>query len=224
MKEYFPFLTRVPLFEGIGQEELPRMLGCLNAGTAVYRKGEIILREGEPVRRVGVVVSGQVQVVKEDFSGNRNILAEIVPGGLFAESYACVHSVSLPVTVVSAAESVILWLDYTGIVSPCASACGFHTRLVENMMSVLASKNILLSRKIEHISKRTTREKLLAYLSDQAAEQGSREFEIAFNRQELADYLCVDRSAMSGELGKMQREGILSFHSNHFRLRASERR
>lgn len=223
MKNHLPFLARVPLFHGIDENELSEMLHCLNAKTAGYQKGEIILLEGQPVSSVGVVLSGQVQIVKEDFSGNRNIMAELGPGSLFAESYACARSASLPVTVVGVAEGEVLWLDYARIVTTCPSACRFHTRLVENMLAILASKNILLSQKIEHVSKRTTREKLLVYLSDQAA-HGSGEFDIPFNRQELADYLCVDRSAMSNELAKMQREGILRFRRNHFRLFNADRR
>lgn len=218
MKDYLPFLAQVPLFRGIHQNQLSEMLRCLNAKTYGYQKGEIILLEGQPVSSVGAVLSGQVQVIKEDFAGNRNILAEIGPGGLFAESYACVRSGSLPVTVVSTTESEILWLDYTRVVTTCPSACRFHTQLVENMLTILASKNILLSQKIEHVSKRTTREKLLAYFSDQAAMHGSGEFDIPFSRQELADYLCVDRSAMSNELGRMRKDGILQFRFNHFRL------
>ena len=218
MKKYLQFLGGTPLFKGIRQEDLPAMLRCLQARRAVYAKREVVLLEGRPAREVGMVLSGRVQVVREDFSGNRNILAEIAPGNLFAESYSCVRAKSLPVSVISTAESEILWIDYRRTVTTCSSACRFHTRLIENMLAILASKNILLSRKIEHLSKRTTRQKLWAYLSDQASLRGAREFDIPYNRQELADYLCVDRSALSGELGRMQRDGILRFRRSHFLL------
>ncbi len=220
MKKDLPLSVPIPLFRGIHPDEFPRMLRCLHARTTGCRKGEIVLLEGQPVTEVGVVLSGRVQVVKEDFAGTRNILAEFGPGSLFAESYACARSDRLPVTVVSIADGEILWLDYAKIVAARPTECGFHTRLIENMLSILASRNILLSRKIEHISRRTTREKLMAYLSDQAATQGSGEFDIPFNRQELADYLCVDRSALSYELGRMQKEGLIRFRLNHFRLLA----
>ena len=218
MKKYLPFLSRVPLFREIRTEDLPSMLRCLNARTAGYKKQDIVLLEGQPVPNVGIVLSGQVRIMREDFAGNRNILAEIGPGNLFAESYSCVQADSLPVTVASVTESEILWVDYRRIVTICPSACRFHTKLIENMLAILASKNILLSRKIEHISKRTTREKLLSYLYGEAAGHGSREFDIPFSRQELADYLCVDRSAMSGELSRMRRDGILRFERSHFIL------
>lgn len=211
------------MFSEIRPEDLPAMLRCLNARRAGYKKQDIILLEGQPVTSVGVVLSGKAQIIKEDFNGGRNILAEIGPGDLFAESYSCVQEGHLPVTVLSVTESEILWVDYRRIVSSCSSACKFHTRLIENMLKILASKNIMLSQKIEHISKRTTREKLLAYLSDQAAVQEARKFDIPFNRQQLADYLCVDRSAMSGELCRLRDEGILAFERNHFWLKSCKK-
>lgn len=219
MKNLLSFLTRVPLFNEIRPEDLSGMLHCLNAREAGYKKQDVILLEGRPVSSVGIVLSGKVQIVKEDFMGNRNIMANIEPGNLFAEAYSCVQTDNLPITVLSVTESEILWVDYRRIISTCTSACKFHTKLIENMLTILSSKNILLSQKIEYISKRTTREKLLAYLSDQAAKYEVNEFDIPFNRQELADYLCVDRSAMSNELSKLQNEGVLKFHLNHFLLK-----
>lgn len=223
MKKYLPFLSNMPLFQGIDPEELPGMLDCLNARKAGYKKQDIVLLEGQSVTSVGIVLSGKVQIMKEDFMGNRNIMAEVAPGNLFAESYSCVQTDSLPITVVSVTESEILWVDYRRIVSTCSSACKFHAKLISNMLTILASKNIQLNQKIEHISKRTTREKLLSYLSDQVSRQGAPEFDIPFNRQELADYLCVDRSAMSNELCKLQNEGVLRFHLNHFSLNETEK-
>lgn len=218
MEKYVQSLTGVPLFRGIPPDELSELLNCLQAKESAYPKQAVILLEGQPVTRLGIVLSGTVQIVQEDFLGNRNIVAEFTKGSLFAESYACVPTDSLPVTVLSVTESEVLWLDYRRVVSTCSSACRFHTRLIENMLTILARKNILLNRKIEHLSKRTTREKILSYLAEQSARQGKAEFDIPFNRQELADYLCVDRSAMSNELSRLQKEGILRFQRNHFAL------
>ena len=226
MKEISLLLNRMPLFAGIKPENLPAMLSCLGAKRSGYRRQDIILLEGQPVPAVGIVLSGSLQIVKEDYRGNRNILAELAPGSLFAESYACVQAKSLPVTVLSVTGSEVLWIDYARIVNTCPSACRFHSRLIENMLKIVAAKNIALSRKIEHISQRTTREKILFYLSDEAAKAGKNEFDIPFSRQEMADYLCVDRSALSGELGRLSGEGVLTFRRNHFRLNAegNERR
>lgn len=218
MEKYYPLLKRSPLFIGIREEDLAKMLQCLNARIDAWQKDDILLLAGQPVSSVGIVLAGRVRIIKEDFAGNRTILAEIAPGNLFAEAFACARVNHLPVTVVSVTDGEVLWIDVRRVLHICPSACPFHTRLIENMLAVLASRNILLNQKIEHISKRSTREKLLSYLSDQADKQGSDEFDIPFNRQELADYLCVDRSAMSAELSRMQEEGILRFHFRHFVL------
>lgn len=218
MQDLLSILTQTSLFQGIGREELPEMLSSLNARQVSYQKQDVVLREGQSVHAVGVMLSGNVKVVKDDFKGNTNIMAFIGPGQMFAEAYACTETEHLPFTVLSVLESEILWIDYRKIISTCTSACRSHEKLIENMMRALASKTILLNQKIEHISKRTTQEKLLAYLFDQSKRSGSHEFDIPFNRQELADYLCVDRSAMSNELCKLQRAGLLNFHLNHFEL------
>lgn len=208
----------IPLFRGVSPGDMPGLLRCLGARRQSFREQEIILLAGQPARFVGVMLSGAAQVVREDFAGGRNIIAEVTAGNLFAESYVCSRAESLPVSVVAAADCKVLWIDYARAIAPCSGACPFHARLVENMMRILASKNLLLSRKIEDISRRTTREKLLSYLTDEASAHGSNEFGIPFSRQELADYLCVDRSAMSGELGRMRDDGLLRFHGSRFVL------
>lgn len=218
MKEYLSFLNNVPLFRGFNIVELESMLKCLGARKEMYNKNDIIIMEGDSVPSVGIVLYGVVQIIKEDYMGNRNIVAEISKGNLFAESFSCVQTDKFPMTALSISESEVLWVDYKRITTTCSSACRFHHKLIENMLSIIASKNILLSQKIEYISKRTTGEKILSYLSDQAEKNGSCEFDIPFNRQELADFLCVDRSALSIELGKLQKKGILKFHLNHFCL------
>jgi CRP-like cAMP-binding protein len=218
MKEYLKVLKIVPLFKDINEVEINTMLKCLNAHKKSYKKNEIILMAGQSVTEVGIVLSGCVQIMREDISGNRTILARFEKGNLFTEAFVCSNIKTLPITVSSISESVILFVDYHRIITTCSSACVFHAKLIKNMMAILADKNIMLSGKIEHLSKRTTKEKLLSYLSEQAAIKGNNEFTIPFNRQELADYLCVDRSAMSNELCKLRDEGILSFHRNNFML------
>lgn len=218
MRDIIPFISRTPLFKGISPDELEGILVCLQARKSMYQNQEIILLEGQPVTSVGIVLSGRVQVIKEDYLGNRTIMTEIEPGNLFAETFSCAQTAEIPVTVISAADSSVLWLNYYSIITLCPAACGYHNQLIRNMLSILASKNLMLNQKMEYLAKRSTREKLLAYLSDQAVRQGRSEFVIPFNRQELADFLCVDRSAMSNELCKLRDEGILSFHLNNFTL------
>jgi CRP-like cAMP-binding protein len=212
-------LALCPLFEGIEFERMEALLGCLNPKTLRCRKDCFVFRAGDKAASIGVVLSGGVRVEQEDFWGRRMILAHIGPAGVFGEALACAPEQTLPFSVVAAEASDIMLLDYRRIVTTCSSACVFHAGLIMNMVRVLAEKTISLTRKMEYLSKRTTREKLLAFLSSQAQRVGSDTVELPFNRQELADYLCVDRSALSRELGAMRAEGILAFERNRFTLR-----
>lgn len=211
-------VAQCPLFAGIDDNQLESLLGCLAATQRAYRKDEFIFLAGDKAVSVGVVVSGSVRVLQEDFWGRRMILAHIGPGGLFGEAFSCAEKDTLPVSVAAAEAAGIMLLDYRKIVTTCSSSCVFHTRLVMNMMRILAEKNILLTQKIEHLSKRTTRDKLLSFLSAQALLAGNDTLALPFNRQELADYLCVDRSALSRELGAMHDEGLLTYDKNKFTL------
>jgi len=211
-------IKKCPLFAGIEDDQLESLLYCLTAAKRVYIKDEFIFRADNKAVSVGIVISGGVRVIQEDFWGNRAILAHIGPGGLFGEAFSCAGTDRLPVSVVASEKSEVMMVDYRKIVTACTSACVFHTRLVMNMLRILAEKNIMLTRKIEHLSLRTIRERLLSFLSVQAVQAKSDVVEIPFNRQELADYLCVDRSALSRELGLMQNEGILHYDKNRFEL------
>ncbi len=216
--QYLDVLMRSDLFRGIAGGDLETMLGCLSGEFRDYGKNEIILLEGSDVTHVGLVLSGAADVVKEDMWGNRTILTRCEPGDLFAESFSCVMTKKLPVTVISAAESRVLFINYRRIITICPSICSHHLKLIENMMYILASKNILMTEKLQIMAKPTTREKLLAYLYGQSQRCGSLTFMVPFDRQQMADYLGVDRSAMSTELGKLRDEGLISFHKSSFKL------
>lgn len=211
-------IKKCPLFTGIADGQLASLFDCLAAKTRSCKKDEFIFRSGERAVSVGIVISGSANVIQEDFWGNRVILTHVVPGELFGEAFSCVETESLPISVVAAEASEIMLIDYRKIVTVCSSACTFHSQLIANMMRVLANKNILLTHKMEYVSKRTTREKLLAFLSAQAVEAKSQEITIPFNRQELADYLCVERSALSRVLMEMKDEGLLDYEKNRFTL------
>ena len=218
MKEYLNILCTSPLFANMNKTELESMLKCLSARKAAYAKDVYILSAGNNIKDVGIVLSGSVNIIKEDFWGNRAILAKIHSGEMFGEAFAFSKIEKLPVSAVAAEKTEILFVDFGKIATTCSSACIFHTQLIQNMLKILAHKNIMLTQKLEHIVQRTTREKLLSYLSEQAMKSGSNSFSIPFNRQELADYLSVDRSAMSNELCKLRDEGILEFQKNNFKL------
>ncbi len=207
-----------PLFSGIADAELAALLGCLAITAKNCAKDDFVFTTGERSGPMGLVLSGSVHIVQEDFWGRRTILTRIVPGELFGEAFACAGLERLPVSALAAEAAEIILFDYRKIASPCARACACHSGLINNMLRILARKNVFLVQKIEHLSRRSTREKLLAYLSARARETGQSNFAIPFNRQELADYLAVDRSAMSSELSRMREEGILEFKRNEFEL------
>ncbi|GHV59262.1 Crp/Fnr family transcriptional regulator [Campylobacterota bacterium] len=218
MEKYVPILKNCPLFAGVDSGDIPHLLGCLSAKKVSYEKGGLIFIAGTKVTTVGIVLGGRVNVAHDSFWGNRTILAQIEAGGLFGEAFSCAKVDNLPVSVLAAAASDILLIDYRKIITICSSACTFHTKLISNMIQILARKNILLTQKIEHISQRTTREKLLSFLSMQARGANSNSFEIPFNREELAAYLSIDRSAMCAELSKMQNDHLLRYKKNRFEL------
>lgn len=218
MKKYFEFLSHVPLFGEIAKEDLEILLGCLNAKIVTYEKDEVVFSAGECVKQFGIVLSGQVSVVHNDYYGNRSIMARVEEGNLITEAFAFA-GVCLPVTVVASHHSEIMLLDSTRFSTTCATACHFHNKLIQNLIKITSRKNVSLLEKFEITSKRTTREKLLAYLSIESGKAGSKTFTIPFNRQELADYLFVERSAMSAELSKLRREGLIDYNKNTFVLR-----
>ncbi|BAL00865.1 hypothetical protein OBV_36660 [Oscillibacter valericigenes Sjm18-20] len=218
MENYLDVLKTVKLFNGIEESDLQGLLSCLTAKMVHYEKAQTVFSNGEGIERFGIVLSGQVQVVQDDYYGNRSILDKIDAGNLFGESFACAEIKTLPVSVITSAESELLFIDCHRLTAPCAKACGFHSRLIQNMLRIVSMKNISLTQKIEYTSKRTTREKLLAYLSAEAKKAGCSCFCIPFNRQELADYLSVERSAMSAELSRLRDNGVLRYHKNQFEL------
>jgi len=218
-REEYLIIQKSSLFMGIEEQELESMLKCLSAVRKKYQKGEFILRFGDLVDSVGMVISGGANILQEDCWGNRNIIAAADPGQTFAESYACMQGQVLGVGVQAVQTSDILFLNIRRILQNCSSSCQFHTRLIQNLLILVAGKNLQLNEKLAHLSRRTTREKLFSYLSSEAIRQSGRIFEIPFNRQQLADYLSVDRSAMSGELSKMRKEGILDFDRNRFTIK-----
>ncbi len=218
MKEYFGILRKCSLFNNIKNENLISMLGCLGATVKTYGKKEIIIKEGEKARYIGIVLSGSAQVLKIDYFGNRSIVAGIEQSEMFGESFACAGVEAIPISVIANEQSEIMLIDCERVMHPCANGCNFHQQIIFNLMKIMATKNIMFHQKIEITSERTTREKLMAYLMLQAKKWNSNSFQIPFDRQELADYLQVDRSGLSAEISKMRNEGILKSHKNHFEL------
>lgn len=215
----YDFLTETMLFQGVSETDAEAMLHCLQAVCRSFRKNETVLHSGEKTGELGLVLSGSVNIENDDFLGNKSILENIGPGQAFAETYACIPEEPLMVNVTAAEDCEILFLAVERILTVCPSACSHHSRIIRNLLYVTAQKNLVLTRKIFHTAPKSLRGKLLSYLSFQAVKQGMNRFEIPFSRQQLADYLGVDRSALSNELSKMRNEGLLTFEKNRFCLK-----
>ncbi len=218
MKEFVPVLKRTKLFDGVGEDEISSMLSCLGARLRTYKKGEYVLRQGEHLDDILVLAEGSLHIQKDDYWGNRSILGHIGVGEIFGEAYVAPESGTLLNDVITVEDSAVFFFDVRRVITTCSSACRFHTMVVQNLFFAISEKNRSLVQKLDYISRRTTREKLISYLSEEAKKQNSANFIIPFNRQQLADYLSVDRSAMSNELCKMRDEGLLEFEKNRFRL------
>ena len=212
------FLANTPLFHGIREDEIKDLLSCLNAREKTYKKDETILRAGDTVSQIGLVEDGSVNIVVNFYWGNSNIFGHVEKGSIFAENYAAVPGKELICDVVAVEDSRVVFFDMNKLESTCGNSCAFHNRLIHNLLKISAQKNLGLSSRMMHIAPKSLRERLLSYLSEQAMEHGSAHFTIPFDRQQLADYLGVDRSAMSNELSKMQKDGLIAYRKNEFTL------
>ena len=209
---------RSPLFLGIRPEDMDAMLGCIGYHVREYKKGEIIAFEAETINHVGLVMKGSVDMIKEDVWGNRTMLLRSYAEDVFGETFACGEDSLSVVTFVAAEDSKVMFLSFCRVMHTCTHACVFHQTLIENMVRIIARKNRELMRKIEVVSKKTLREKILAYLSIQSQTQGASRFEIPLGRVEWAEYLCADRSALTRELSKMKDEGLIDYQRNWFEI------
>lgn len=224
MNNALQMLKQSRLFKGIEEDEIEAMMECLATYKREYLRDEYIHRYGDKIEAIGLVLSGKVMVFNEDYWGNRTILTEVMPGGIFGETFAATTATPSHVSVTAIEDSRILFLDISKVLTTCTKACDYHHKLIRNLVSELAEKNVMLNEKIGHMSKRTTREKLLSYLSAQSRKSGNVIFEIPFNRQQLAEYLGVDRTAMSKELSKLRAEEVIDFDRRFFKLNEKARK
>ena len=218
MKKHLKTLRNCSLFYGIEDEDMLRMLSCLGARIESFDKKYTIFPEGIAAKYVGILLSGEAQCVRVDHNGNRSIISEIIPSELFGEAFACAEVASLPISVIASEPCEVMFINSSHILHTCANGCGFHSQLIYNLMRDLARKTLRYYKKSEITSGRTTRDKLLTYLAITSKEVGADSFEIPFDRQELADYLEVDRSGLSAEISKLKKEGALNCHKNKFEL------
>lgn len=218
MKNYLPILQKSPLFSDIGETELLSLLDCLGGILRAYPKGAAIFSEGDRPTHLGIVLDGEIRITRTDYYGNRSIVAAVKAPQVFGETFACAEVETLPVDVTAATDCTVLLIGVDRVLNPCCNGCSFHNRLIYNLMQQTAAKNLLFHRKLEITSKRTTRDKLMTYLLMTAKDHGSNSFTVPYDRQELADYLEVERSGLSAEISKLRREGVLTAEKNRFTL------
>lgn len=209
-------LSNTQLFQGIEKTELESLFTCLSVEKKQYKKGTTILAEGEPTDQIGIVLSGMAIISCCDVWGNNSILGTAGPGAVFAEAYACIPGEPLLISVTASEHTSVLFLNINKILTACPHACTVHTKLIRNLLTVCSQKSLQLSRRILHTSPKSIRGRLLSYFSECVKQTGTYSFHIAFSRQQLADYLSVDRSAVCNELSKMQKDGLIRYERNHF--------
>lgn len=216
MEEYFSVIKSSPLFSSINEDEIKAILSCLDVRTTSYKKDEFILRFGESIKAVGIVLFGRALITQEDIWGNRNIVSTLRTGETFGTAYASTGMKAVNVSIIAECDTTVMYLPINKILSMCPSACTFHTALIRNLLKETCRKNLKFSDKITHMSQRTTRAKILSYLSSEAQQNNAFEFDIPFSRQGMADYLSVERSGLSVELGKLKKEGLIDYEGKHF--------
>ncbi|MEE1279309.1 MAG: Crp/Fnr family transcriptional regulator [Oscillospiraceae bacterium] len=218
MHQYLELLYDISLFSDIPKQKIPEVLTYIRANIVKYEKGQVIFREGEPVEKAGIILSGSAELRKEDYHGNRTLLQTLQEGQMFGEALCCTDADILPVGIYAAEKCAALLFDCKGIIEEDTKKFEYQSLLLKNLLLIIAQKNLVLRAKINLLSKRTTREKIMAYLLAESKKAGKSEFDIVYDRQQLADYLGVERSAMSAEIGKLRRDGVISAHKKHFSI------
>lgn len=216
--EYIEDLLIMPLFEGINKDDMHSMLNCLSAYVKEYKKEQYIFYHEDEVDSIGLILKGKVQMVREDLWGNKTLLISMKTGELFGETFACNVNQNATVSFQASSDAVIIFIPFSRVMHSCSMACKFHHRLIENMVSIIATKNVSLMNKVDIISKKTLKEKICTYLLQEAGKQNSPYFEIPLGRIQLAEYLCADRSALTRELNAMKDEGLIDFDRNSFHI------
>ncbi len=206
------------LFNGISAEDTFHMLQCLRVRRHIYKKGNFVLLAGEPFTHIGIVLEGSADILFEDALGRRSILTTIGPGEMFGEGAVTSKVEASPVSIYVTEDSAICFLEYPFMIRGCSKNCDYHSRLVENMLEIMSRKLILMNRKLNYALTRSLRDKIVAYLADEYGTQRKRTFDIGYNREELANYLSVDRSSLSRELAKMKDETLIDFRKSRFTL------
>lgn len=215
-------LQKAMIFRGMDDREISDALAALSASERNYTKNSVILHAGRTTERMGLVLEGSITIESNDMWGNRTILSHVGPGQFFAETYALLENEPMLVDVTANEDCRILFLRIGSLKQLVSTRASWVQKLVTNLLTISSHKNLHLTGRSFHTSPKTVRGRLMAYLNSVSLQKGTKEFDIPFDRQQLADYLNLDRTALSKELGRMQKDGILSVKKNHFTIRISD--
>ena len=218
MESYIPLLQKSPMFFDISEEDIRKICDCLSARERTIEKNSAVFRAGDEVNLIYLLLSGSLHITDEDFWGNRSIIEMMEKYTLFGEAYAFSSEEQHLVNVIAAEKSTILEMNPTHLFEPCPDICQCHGVLVKNIACILSRKVVRLTRKLGYVTQRSIREKILSYLSQCARQAHSSAFYIPYSRQQLADYLCVDRTSLSHELSRLHKLGIIKYRKNYFEL------
>ncbi len=217
-EKYLDIILNTPLFDNLTQDDAKDLLSCMNAHSETFPKESFIFLAGNVPSGIGIMLTGKAKIIKEDIYGNLSVIDSLEAGDIFGEVFACAMIDEIPVTVEADTECEVLLMDYQKVITSCSTNCVFHSMLIKNMLKILAQKNMFLNNKNDILTSRTTREKIMKFLENMAAQRDQLSFDIPFDRQELADFLGLNRSAMTREMLKMKEDGLIDFNKNHFKL------
>lgn len=213
MKErYMSAFIKCELFEGIEKTEIKSLLKCLSPNIQTYERSDFVVRPGDTLNSIGIVIEGEASVFKESLSGNRLLMKNLSAGEMFGEIAAFARKKEWPALVQANTPLTVCFIPQNKIVGDCGHLCAWHSTMINNMLRLVSERAIMLSKKMEYISIKTMRAKLCTYIYEQYMQKGATTLMLPMNRNQLADFLNVSRPSMSRELSRMKDEGIIDYH------------
>ncbi|NLI61654.1 MAG: Crp/Fnr family transcriptional regulator [Clostridiales bacterium] len=220
--KWLQVLVKCPLFEGMDMDQLNSMLECIKPRVLKYNKDEFIALAGNDFKGVGIILSGEAIIVKENVAGNRVIISMIESGEIFGEMAAFSGKPKWPASVIAQQPCNVIFISSKTFVSQCENLCVSHQLLIMNMLKILSQKALILNRKMEYLSIRSIRGKIIHYLLEQYKQNDKNMFTLPLNRNELADFLNIPRPSLSREMCRMRDEGLIDFYRSSIRINSLE--
>lgn len=212
------FLATIPWFNGINEEELRKLIPCLGYVQKDYEANEIVFLQDQEIKYIGLIITGKISTIKIDLNGHQSTIMTLEKGDIFGETFLCNKDSNSKLTYVAITSCKVIYFPFHKVFYFCSMACPFHHRLIENTLSIISDKNVKLLHKIEILSAKTLRDKIKLFLKQISIQQGCNTFSISLTRSDIADYICADRSSLCRELSRMQKDGLIEYAGNKFRI------